>query len=277
MRYLYLLSVIIFLESCGGPSSQMVSITVIDQLSKQPIDSAAISLFRYYDKEEKTYLDTFWTNTNGEVAFSWKPEDGYTYGVKAERLRYQPSLLPSGAGYQNEAILQPGDTNQWELFLDPISAPDPERFARMHAEIPVKEVVAAIQTDSWTWTFLPRLTWEDVPALLSIADDSTFLHQYPKHPRSTYQPDSVRAGLTALWLVEAIRRQKNGAERPGALMPPSRTPVLGTRRGNPSGYNSIQQLQKAAQAYRNWWERYGQEPRKALRHNPLRGQGLSWM
>jgi hypothetical protein len=263
--------------ACGSGSTTEVALTVIDRVSEQPLDSSAVIVFRYHPGEPWAAQDTHWTNAEGQLQFRLTTEPTYRYALRAERTHYQKALSPTGGHYENEALVEVADSNTFTLALEPITAPDPDRFLKMHADIPVKEVVAAIAGDHWTWAFLPHLTWEDIPSLLTIAGDTSYLAPYPHHPRSTYQPDSVRAGLVALWLIEAIRQTNENEDRPGALMHPSRAPVLGTNRGNPSGYNSLSQMARAHQAYQAWYETYREAPARGRRSYPLRGLGMSWM
>jgi len=270
------LILLLIVDACGI-DPYPVEVSVQDRVTQTPLDSAGVVLTRSIGKTQEV-IDTLWTNEEGMLSLMLRPEKDYDYSVKAFRMHYEEALSESGADYENEGRIDVlGKSDSLTLYLDPIELPDPERFTKMYAEVPVKEVVAALTSDNWTWTFLPRLTWADVPSLLAIGQDTAFLHTYPRHPLSTYQPDSVRVGLTALWLVEAIRRQARNADRPGALMPPSRAPVLGTRKGNPSGFNSKRQIQSAFAGYEAWWQGLQTDTTKAIRSNPLKGRGMSWM
>lgn len=265
------------LISCRSSHSTPMEVQVWDALHDQPLDSAVVLLQRAHSEGKWTTQDSLWSDEAGKLSFELRPDEGYRYRLRAERNHYQSILDESGARYRNEAPISLGDTNRLKLELEPIVAPDPERFSRIYAELNVQQLIAAMRSDTWEWNFLPRLAWTDVPALLEVGGDSAFMHTYPHHPRTTYQPDSVRVGLTALWLIEAIRRQDDPQERPGGMMPPSRAPVLGTRYGNPQGFNSVEQLQQAHQAYQQWWASHQDDLDQAERTNPLRGQGLSWM
>lgn len=269
--------IICILFSCDSPSGTEVSVRVVDRATEQVLDSAAVIVFQARPGQDESVQDTFWTDEQGEVSFSLTTKQSFQYRLRAERRHYQDALADMGGQFDNETSISVGDSNHIELRLEPIMAPDPERFVKMHVEIPVKEVIGAMVSDQWTWAFLPRLSWEDVSALLAIARDTSYLHQYPHPARSRYRPDSVRVGLMALWMVEAIRRQPLESDRPGGLRLPGRAPVLGTRRGNPSGYNSPAQIETAYQAYRQWFETYQDQPAKGRRRNPLAGKGLSWM
>ncbi len=275
--YLSIAGLCLCLLACGGGPKTPVEVTVLNRENEQPLDSASVLVLKSYPGGDAEVKDTLWTDEEGRLTFNLISEKGYQYSLQADRKHYIAALAASGGNYENEAPLELGDSNRVILYLEPIELPDPSRLERSFAAIPVKEVVAAIRGDSWTWSFLPELTWEDIPSLLEVGADTTFLHQYPRDPRSNYQPDSVSAGVTALWLIEAIRRQAGTQEQRGGMMPPGRAPVLGTRYGNPSGYNSPAQVRKAHGAYLTWWTQHGEDPDKASRRQPLRGTGLGWM
>lgn len=266
--------------ACGTPPKTQVDVLVQDKHNTQPLDSTKVFLYSQYQQEAQIPIDSQFTDVEGSANFEFVAQEGLQYFVFAERRHYQATVNESGSAYENLQQVDPDMINTLYLYLELIPPPDPDRFEKMHAEVSVNEVIAAIKDTSWTWAFLPRLTWEDIPALLTVGGDTTIIEDYPKHPLTTYKPKSARVGLVALWLIEAIRRMESkGGEIAGNLMPPSRTPILGTRRGNPSGYNSPKQVETAYQAYQQWWEKVkeSEDRRKASRENPLLGKGLSWM
>lgn len=279
IKFILLLLITQICLSCGEPDPSRVFVSVIDKDNEQPLDSARVILYRIHPELTEVLVDSQITDQQGTCDFSFQWKEGYKYQVVADRKHYQESLNEDGATFEHQQMLEEKDTNEVHLLLEQILPPDPDRFEKMHAEVSVSQVIAAITADEWEWAFLPKMGWEDIPALIQMAGDTNHIINYPRHPMSRYRPDSVRAGLVALWLVEAIRKQAiRNTEARGNLMPPSRAPVLGTRRGNPKGYNSIRQMESAKAGYEAWWEEAQQpEQTKAIRKNPLRGKGLSWM
>ena len=281
INILRILPFALLLTACLGDPQTIVEVEVLDRETREILDSAEVVLYQALVGGEPTPMATKWSANQQKTVFVFQALEGYSYSVATSRRYFEAGVREDGGSYANEAVIQLHDTNRIELQLDAILPPDPDRYTKMHAQVPVNQVVAAITTDEWAWTFLPRMFWEDVPALLQISGDTSYVHAYPRHPLSTYRPDSVRAGLVALWLVEAIRKQESkGDTIPGNLMPPSRAPVLGTKYGNPKGYNSPEQIQTAVEAYQEWWNN-GQLPEadklENARKNPLVGKGLSWM
>ncbi|MEO0469922.1 MAG: DUF4943 family protein [Bacteroidota bacterium] len=278
-KYVYL-ALILLLTACGGPVETPVYVSVVDQESQQGLDSAQVFLSRSLEGREEI-IDSFRTDMEGQLSFAFEAQPGYTYALRTQRRHYEAAVSQDGAQYNNQASVLPNDTNRVQLSLLEILPPDPEKYVRMHADVSVNEVIAALRDTAWSWTFLPRLQWEDIPALLEIAADTNLIDPYPRHPLSRYRPPNARVGLVALWMIEAIRKMENqSSEVAGALMPPSRAPILGTRKGNPSGYNSPEQMETARMAYQDWWDSQAEpeaDARKIARKNPLVGKGLSWM
>jgi hypothetical protein len=269
------------LVACSEAPVTHVEVIVQDKHNALALDSAKVLLYQQYPDQPEKLVDSQFTDSEGKVQWEFHAETGFAYYVLTEKRHYQATINELGSAYENRQAIDPGMMNNTlYLYLELIPPPDPERFEKMYADVSVNEVIAALKDSSWEWAFLPRLTWEDVPQLMALAADTGWIAPYPIHPLSTYRPEKARIGLVALWLVEAVRRMEaQGGELAGNLMPPSRTPILGTRRGNPSGYNSPQQMRTAQQAYLDWWEKAkeAENRQKAARSNPLLGKGLSWM
>ncbi|GAB4415340.1 MAG: hypothetical protein OHK0039_23880 [Bacteroidia bacterium] len=270
---------LLLLSGCGGPPLTPVEVLVVERDTERILDSAMVVLQRVYRGLDTVALDTQWTQGEGRCQFAFAAQEGYDYEVVATRRHYQQTVLSSGEAYGHRASLLPGDSNRVRLALELIPPPDPERFERMNAPVPVAEVLLKLKSGLWDWPFLPRIAWEDIPVLLAAGSDTAFVHAYPRHPLSTYRPDSVRVGLVALWLIDAVRMQTAGSNAIGSLMPPSRAPVLGTRKGNPSGYNSVAQVLLVQQAFQAWWDQAqtSEDRVQAARRNPLGGTGYGWM
>lgn len=269
-----------FLMSCG-PKSMYVEVSVKEKFSKEAIDSAEVRVFRQAVGGAEQGVFSCTTDGNGVCSMTFEIDEQYRYRVEVSRQYYANPVSENGADYLHQASLEISDTNRVSLFLESIQAPDPERFERMYPVVPISQVVAAIAADEWSWTFLPKIAWTDVPILLNQGQDSTFIKNYPRNPRSRYRPDSIRAGLASLWLIEALRKQQiKNTDEFYSLNPPSRAPVLGTKRGNPSGFNSVEQIHMAHEAYSSWWKEMpndSTERSEALKKNPLSGLGFSWM
>lgn len=266
--------------ACTPPPMAQVDVVVQDKYNTQPLDSVKVYLYSQLLQQAATVVDSQFTTEEGTVHWEFQAQEGYAYYVEAVKRHYQATINEMGSAYENRQDIDPTMINTLYLYLELIPPPDPDRFEKMYADISINEVIASLKDSSWTWAFLPRMEWEDIPRLLEVAVDTGTIAPYPRHPLSTYRPDNARIGLVALWLVEAIRRKESrGGELAGNLMPPSRAPILGTRRGNPRGYNSPRQQETARQAYQDWWEqaKEAENRKKAARSNPLLGKGLSWM
>lgn len=269
------------IQGCLSSPPTQLYVQVNDQLTETGLDSCRVILYRQFDpeKNDRVVIDSLMTDKNGQLSYSFLPEPGYIYLLETNRRFYREALAVDGGQFLNHVELADEDTHRITLWLEPILPPEPNRFEKMHEDVSIQDVMHRLKTNQWEWAFLPRLQWGDIPVLMTSAADTNYVKAYPHHPQTRYQPDSVRIGLVALWLVEAIRRQQLRENDFVHLMPPSRAPVLGTRRGNPSGYNSPRQIQIAAEAYQSWWEQLVEtgDTTASARKNPLRGKGMSWM
>ncbi len=267
-----------------GTAEQVVVVTVKDRVSERNLDSAMVTLsVQAHGQGSRQVIQTLYTQDQGRVVLRYDQEEDAVYWVEAARRFFQPQVNQQGDAYLHEHRLEKGDSAIIELLLEPIPGPDPAFLSKIREEVPVDQVLVALRVNGWNFSLLPQLTWKDVPALLLAGSDTTLLTNYPSHPTSTYKPKQVRAGLVALWLVEAIRKMEMKQDDDMQhIVPPSRAPVLGTKEGNPTGMNSAAQVLQAQQAYQRWYEAVeasgsSKTRLSELRNIPLRGEGLSWM
>ncbi|MEL6672170.1 MAG: hypothetical protein AAFR61_08250 [Bacteroidota bacterium] len=267
-----------WMTSCQPPLTR-VYVEVQHGETRGPLDSVMVSLLAATPTGMPSPVDSMQTGSEGKAYFEWEAQEGMAYEILVTRRNYEETVVEDGAAFSNRVAVEAGDTNVFVLSLMPILPPNPEKFDLLYEVVPIPQLIAALQTDQWTWRFLPQLQWGDIPALLEAGLDTNYVKTYPRLATSTYRPDSARIGLVAIWLVEAIRKQQLAdREEVMHLMPPSRGPFLGTRKGNPSGYNSPKQMQTALEAYQSWWEAGLEgDTLSTARKNPLRGKGLSWM
>ncbi|MEZ4826953.1 MAG: hypothetical protein R3C61_11840 [Bacteroidia bacterium] len=155
----------VILWSGCGPLPTIVSVQVVNSDSQQPLDSANVILYRYYDRDYLTPIDSQWTTAEGTADFRFIAEEGYQYLVDANRKFFQPVLNENGATFDNQLEIVAEDTNTAVLLLELIPPPDPVIYATIHPAVPVNQIIGALATDTWEWMFLPKLYWEDIPAL----------------------------------------------------------------------------------------------------------------
>lgn len=280
---IFLILLLSTLLACG-PREQLVLVSVQDLSNLRPLDSAKVQLLvRTASNSIVDTLSTKYTDSDGLAQFTYDIRENRRYRVRVTRKFYRPVVNKNGDGYQNEAQLGFGDSSVHVLSLDRIEAPDPAILNKVREEISLEEMLVKLKANQWNYAILPHLDWTDVPALIAVAGDTTIITKYPKNPTSTYKPKNARVGLVALWLVEAIRKMEmtGASEDLQNLIPPSRTPILGTRQGNPSGHNTADQILRAQAAYQAWYEAVEAAPRSRrineMRNIPLRNEGMSWM
>ena len=282
MRYFIGFVLLLFIFTACGPDQQVVMLSVLNHDTDRGIDSAVVALEAKSAGGSRHTISTFATNDEGKLRFVYSLEEGTTYWVSAQRIFFEPLVNEKGDAYLHEAQLGYGDSSIITLELGQIEAPDPAILTKIREDIPLAEALASLRANGWKYALLPQLTWQDVPALLDAAGDTTLVSNYPTHPTSTYKPKQARVGLVALWMIEAIRKMEmKGTDEAQHIVPPSRAPILGTKEGNPTGHNTADQILRAQQAYRAWYEAVqAAAPSRRMnemRNIPLRGEGMSWM
>ena len=116
----------------------------------------------------------------------------------------------------------------------------------------------------------PDVGWQDIPALLKVAESTKMVTCFPRNPLSSQLEQKCSEGMIALWLIEGVRR---GGKRFPAL-----NALIGPL-GNGSNWEEVSENHhpKALAAYRTWWM-HAQHLKKeqAAKIDPLKGTGLVW-
>jgi hypothetical protein len=116
----------------------------------------------------------------------------------------------------------------------------------------------------------PKLTWEDVPALLELAPSTAPLKNFVVNPLSSRAQLECSEGVMALWLIEGIRKGGRYPSLNPLLRPAWAVPGDAVR-------ESEGNRPRASAAYHAWWGKVRSWPRaRAAALDPLRGTGLSW-
>lgn len=283
IRHLFLAAICLLLLPSCGPDTQIVVVSVEDHASGRSLDSARVDLLTSSAEGGINILSTRYTGESGTVVFSYDRYRDQQFSVRSSRKFFEPIVNEEGDQYLNESVLGSGDSIFLTHSLSQIEVPDPAFLSRVREEVSLEEVLVKLKANQWDLALLPQLGWEDVPALIEFGGDTTLITKYPANPTSSYRPKQARAGLVALWLVEAIRKSEmvGISDELQNLVPPSRAPILGTSQGNPSGKNTSEQIQRAQAAYQTWYEAVEAAPRNRrineMRNIPLRNEGMSWM
>ncbi len=265
--------------ACSKQAETPILVKVASAETGKALDSVRLYVFRGAGGGSFTLWDSTLQNDTAWLRLSLPASQGYTYRLRAERTYYKPPVSVDGSRYLNEVSFIPKETDSFRLLLAPILAPAIQDIAQAAKTLTVHEVIAQLKANTWEGQYLPRLGWEDIPPLLEVATDTTYLDHFPTRTNNPYRVKQARMGLVALWIVEAIRQDvRKRGNQAGFLIPASKVPVLGTRRGNPALRNRTQTVQVAADAYNRWWETVKElDPAKGARKVPLRGTGYGWM
>lgn len=260
--------------SCNRPDTR-VFIQVKDPNTQLGLDSARVVVYKMWQGTNRQQIAAATTGKEGTCLIAFRSEPDFTYFAEATRPYYQALADSSGTDYQNRRPLTPGTKDTVTLLLSLVTAPDLTALEKLYPRMTGADAVIKLRSGDWTLSALPRLTWEDVPALLAAAEDTGVVTKFPYKP--TVKPlFNTRTGLAALWLVEAIRRNTASSRPLDLLQAPSNTPHLRVN-GKSDTLNSGTATLAAAKKYQTWWEAVQSlPPRQAAQKNPLAGSGLEW-
>ncbi|MDW3209975.1 MAG: carboxypeptidase-like regulatory domain-containing protein [Reichenbachiella sp.] len=151
------------------------------------------------------------------------------------------------------------------------------------------QFIEDLLSNNYNSGFAPDLGWEDIPALMEIANSKEILTNFPRNILGRYYVDQCQAGIVAMWLIDSIR--KNEGKKPRKAWYISPFPILqseeDTRQINEfmsQGHNANvmiknteEKLNRAHESFVSWWTIAQQmSPNKAKRINPLGDTGLKW-
>ena len=138
-------------------------------------------------------------------------------------------------------------------------------------EAAVKELFGQFRSGEYSAHRFPVLAWDDIPALLKMAESKRKLTAFPRNPLSSQYVEESREGVIALWLIEGLRM---GGKYPSlnALCLDKRATaerdLEAQSRANHDG---------ALKQYTNWWTTNQMRPKEeAQQDNPLKGTFYSW-
>lgn len=123
---------------------------------------------------------------------------------------------------------------------------------------------------------MPEFPFEDIPALLKYANDTTLIRQFPVNPISSAFPYHREDGLLylgecLLWVIEGIRQE---------VLFPSLCPILYINTASSNEYEpdirylSGKEILEVRKLYVAWWEAYHDSNWYDI--DPLEGTGYNW-
>lgn len=231
---------------------------------------------------------TYEIRTNGgkDIAECWSPDDD---GSNCDRLvRVLEELCD---------IVKNKDVNRIEGLIPEIEALTVDFTNHIGQEVPqsipyydrVSSYLDSLVRDGGSYRAFRLFSLEEIPALLSFADDTREIKSPPANLLSSYLPSSCSVGIYSLWLIDCIRRnevligQRMEQTSEDAPLSPefarwgrfSLVPELshgGLIHFGSKDYAFYQS--QAAEAYRFWWNSGSIE--SILSRDPLEFTGLHW-
>lgn len=149
----------------------------------------------------------------------------------------------------------------------------------------VEQFIEDLINNRYQADYPPALSWEDIPALMEIADNTKAIDRFPRNILSRVYVGKCQVGIVAMWLIDSIR--KNEGRKPRKAWYISPAPLLedeedrektSSRSGQFIPNNTDKKLADAYNGFVSWWETAEQlGAGKAKRINPLDNTGLNWV
>lgn len=281
MRFLVFSLLITFLlVSCSTEKnilSKKIQVTLIDENTNAYIEGGEVSLISIVGNAD-FYQDKKYTDGNGECSFMFDYNVANQYRIHALKEGLLTYLVNDSLGFSKSSTdIDANTSEELTLYLTSDSMNHYNYWKELTPRYEMDELTSLLKTNNFA-EGLPWLTWEDIPALLAVGNDSTVITNFPHNPISSYLLDECYVGITILWLVESIRI----TERDNLVSPvekyPSLNPILKFK--NPPETvpeNSIEKMNTAFQAYQEWWGKVQNlEVSEACKVDPLENENLTW-
>jgi hypothetical protein len=144
-----------------------------------------------------------------------------------------------------------------KIFFD-VENPDVELFVRQLKNGSYDQYEKGDNGEE-LWTIMPGFSREDIPALISLAEDTVQIipcDHFPVNPMNSIPPFRVRDGETymmigeyLLWCAEGVIRDQDFA---------SLTPILVNADYSPDRRLDGDEILEARSLYQLWWKDYGE-------------------
>lgn len=224
--------------------------------------------------DDTSYDSTFWN--------AWDSKHDFGFDEKVQRELSAGMSLKSQFAQTNGLIELTNSVRQ-ETF--------DKKDQRRQSEVSnTEQFIDDLLSNNYNSGFAPDLSWEDIPALMKIADSDEVLTNFPRNILGRYYVGQCPAGIVAMWLIDSIRKNEGKKPRKGWYISPF--PILqseeDTRQINEfknQGHNANvmiknteEKLNRAYESFVSWWT-IAQQMRsnKAKRINPLGDTGLKWL
>lgn len=135
----------------------------------------------------------------------------------------------------------------------------------------VRALFDSMRAGTYDHKWFPGLQWDDIPALLEMAQSTRELTDFPNNPFSSQAQAVCLEGMVALWLIEGLQEEGNL---------PSLNPILLDREADTHLSKGIKlerqksRLPRARRAYEAWWKKTPGGRTEGL--HALDGSNLYW-
>lgn len=266
-------------------ADKKVRVTVLEVKTMAAISGATVTaVFAKAASIEQTKIKAV-TDNDGNCSFTVPlgEEWGWTFDARKDGYFQVFSKNPDDPKVSSKTFISQVD-EKIVLYL----TADVEHLKAYYYSITphyqIDTLIAQLQADKYSPSskfILPDLKWEDIPKLMSIAEDPKKITKFCQHPASSVIQEDCFLGIYAMWLIESIRISYGKELLDPYKRFPSMRPVLvqKTEGGEFLSLfeNNGDQMVLAYNAYVEWWKKVGElSPAEACKINPLEGSVLRW-
>ncbi len=265
------------IEKSGTKS---LKVTVINKATDSPVDSAKLMLVAIHDARDVSQ-EVKYTDKSGHCRFSISTDPLTQYQIHSEKKGFigyydASATVPD----RSNTVIDPKSSTNVLLYLTTDTMNQYNYWLSHSTRFAMDTLIQMLITNTYPLrSEFPLLSWDDIPILLAIGNNTTPINKYPENLISSFLHDDRYVGIIALWFIESIRitemkHTMNPMEKFPSLHPSLTLIVEGTPQTTP---NTPEIMDKAFQAYSKWWDKVkSMEKQKACRLNPLEGSNLKW-
>ena len=253
-------------------------ITVINKNNNSPIDSARVILTSVTESRNINEYVRY-TDAHGQCSFSQDHNPLVQFQVRAMKKGYTSYFdssytdLDRAISFINEKT---GNIIVLNLTSDTLNH---ENYWASHSiRFNIDTLINILKSNAYPLrSEFPELVWADIPQLLAIGNNKSLINKYPISVLSSSYTKECYLGIVSLWFIESSRITELKKTNNPSEKFPSKTPTL-YQTGNPAmKSNSIEIMEKACQAYRNWWNQIkNMDKEQGCKINPLINSNLEW-
>jgi len=277
----YIILSLLFLSniSCNTirePIRKSLEVSIIDKHTDSIVVNAEVILTTIVEAVD-IYTNTKYTDSSGRCSFEFEFDPLAVYRIMARKKGFYNYMSEDSINNIRPGMNVIMNTKEnISLFLTSDSSHYKDYWNNKLIRYNPDTLIYLLRSNKFIGG-IPLMIWEDIPALLTIAADTTIINHFPTNPISSYLMKQCRLGIVSLWFIESVRISEAKNLYNPASKYPSLNPVLSNTSGAKGSIDDIDQMNVAYNAYLSWWNGDKELNRRdRAKINPLERIDLEW-